>query len=222
MIKPEVIDKVREVASIVEVIGDFVQLKPSGQNFKGLSPFVEERKPSFFVSPSKNIFKCFKSEIGGDAVKFLMEKECYSFIEAIRYLAEKYNVDLEEEVKTKVVVEDKKLSELPSLLVALERLCVRVANHDPQKLSPEIEQIKKEVLFLKDQKFKLVHQLSKMSFSVFREALDKAVTDYKEGKKRYDEAEGDKRKQLSDSLNIKLNRTKEIRGLIAFKHLLEL
>ena len=221
MIKPEVIDKVREVANIVEVIGDFVQLKPSGQNFKGLSPFVEERKPSFFVSPSKNIFKCFKSEVGGDAVKFLMEKERYSFIEAIRYLAEKYNVDLEEEFKTEVIVQDKKLSQLPGLLVELERLSIQVETHNPEKLSTEIERVKKEMLFLKDQKFKLVHQLSKMSFSALREALNKVNEEYKKAKKSYDEAEGDKRKQLSSLLSVKLNRTKEIRGLIAFKHLLD-
>ena len=221
MIKPEVIDKVREVANIVEVIGDFVQLKPSGQNFKGLSPFVEERKPSFFVSPSKNIFKCFKSEVGGDAVKFLMEKERYSFIEAIRYLAEKYNVDLEEELKTEVIVQDKKLSQLPGLLVELERLSIQVETHNPEKLSTEIERVKKEMLFLKDQKFKLVHQLSKMSFSALREVLNKVNEEYKKAKKSYDEAEGDKRKQLSSLLSVKLNRTKEIRGLIAFKHLLD-
>lgn len=220
MIKPEVIDKVREVANIVEVIGEFVQLKPSGQNFKGLSPFVEERKPSFFVSPSKNIFKCFKSEVGGDAVKFLMEKERYSFIDAIRYLAAKYNVELEEELKKEVVVQEKKLSELPSVLVTLERMSALVENHNPDKLSSEIEEAKREILFLKDQKFKLVHQLAKTSFSVLRDNLDKVNTEYTEAKKSYDEAAYSNKHQFSSLLKIKLNRAKEIRGLIAFKHLL--
>jgi hypothetical protein len=220
MIKPEIIDRVREAANIVEVIGDFVQLKPAGQNFKGLSPFVEERKPSFFVSPSKNIFKCFKSEIGGDAVKFLMERERYSFIEAIRHLAEKYTIDLEEDIKTKVTSHDKKLSELPSLLIELERLSVLVSNHDTKKVSSKIEEIKKEILSLKDQRLKLVNQLSKIPFTVLREGLEKANTEHKKVRKLYDDAQAEKKKPLSHSLNIKRIRTKEIRALIAFKHLL--
>ncbi len=221
MIKPEVIDKVREAANIVEVVGDFVHLKPSGQNFKGLSPFVEELKPSFFVSPSKNIFKCFKSEIGGDAVKFLIEKERLTFIEAIRYLAEKYNIDLEEEVVTKVVIQDKKLMELPSLLVELEYLSNQLENHDSSKVSNEIEEVKRKILYLKDQKFKLVRQLSDTTFRFMREALEKANTEYKKVKKDYDEADLNQKKAIAKTLTVKLNRTKEIRGVIAFKHLLE-
>lgn len=221
MIKQEVIEKVKESANIVDVIGDFVHLKPSGQNFKGLSPFVEERKPSFFVSPSKNIFKCFKSEIGGDSVKFLMEKEHYSFIEAIRYLAQKYNIDLEEEVEVKKETKDKKLTELPGLLVELERLSSQVENHDTSKVSTEIETIKNEILYLKDQKFKLVQQLSKTSFSIFRDTLDKLTTGYKETKKMYDEADSSKKKDFVKTLNLKSAQIKEVRGLIVFKHLLE-
>jgi DNA primase len=221
MIKPEVIDKVREAANIVEVVGDFVHLKPSGQNFKGLSPFVEERKPSFFVSPSKNIFKCFKSDIGGDAVKFLIEKERFTFIEAIRYLAEKYNIDLEEEVVTKVVIQDKKLLELPSLLVELEYLSSQLENLDSSKVSNEIEEVKRKILYLKDQKFKLVRQLSDTTFLFMREALEKANSEYKKVKKDYDEADLNQKKAIAKTLTVKLNRTKEIRGVIAFKHLLE-
>ena len=221
MIKSEIIDKVREVANIVEVIEDFVELKPSGQNFKGLSPFVQERKPSFFVSPSKNIFKCFKSEVGGDAVKFLMEKEKLSFIDAIRYLASKYNVDLEEDVKTKTFEEDKKLSDLPSVLFEIERLSSQLAGHDSSKLSPEIEQVKTRLLYYKDQKFKLVKQLSTVSFEALRKGLNDADLEFRTVKKQYDEVANGDKKSLSETLTLKSNRMREIRGLIAFKHLLQ-
>ena len=221
MIKPEIIEKVKETANIVEVISDFVQLKQSGQNFKGLSPFVQENKPSFFVSPSKNIFKCFKSDIGGDAVKFLMKKENYSFIEAIRYLAEKYNIDLEEEVKKEKPKREKKLSELPALLLEIEKLSVQVEAHDTNRLSTEIEKAKKEILFLKDQKINLCHQLSKMPFSTLRVQLNKINTEFNTEKEKYDNADGTAKASLTASLNNKKKMISELRGLIAFKHLLD-
>ena len=71
-----------------EVIGEFVQLKKSGSNLKGLSPFNNEKTPSFMVSPAKQIFKCFSSGKGGNAVTFLMELEQMSYPEALRWLAE--------------------------------------------------------------------------------------------------------------------------------------
>ena len=73
MIDQATIDKIFSSADIVEVISDFVKLKQTGTNYKGLSPFTSEKTPSFFVSPSKGIFKCFSSGIGGNAVSFLME-----------------------------------------------------------------------------------------------------------------------------------------------------
>ena len=79
-----------------EVIGDFVQLKKSGSNFKGLSPFTDERSPSFMVSPVKQIWKDFSSGKGGNVVAFLMEHEHFSYPEAIKYLARKYNIEIEE------------------------------------------------------------------------------------------------------------------------------
>ncbi len=85
-----------DVTSIEEVIGDFVHLKKSGANYKALSPFTEEKTPSFMVSPSKQIFKCFSSGKGGSAVTFLMEHEKWTYPEALRYLAKKYNIPLEE------------------------------------------------------------------------------------------------------------------------------
>lgn len=96
MISKSTIDTVFEVSRVEEVIGDFVQLKRSGSNFKGLSPFTDERSPSFMVSPVKQIWKDFSSGKGGNAVAFLMEHEHFTYPEAIRYLAKKYNIEIEE------------------------------------------------------------------------------------------------------------------------------
>ena len=99
-ISKETIDKIMDTVRIEEVIGEFVNLKKSGQNYKGFSPFTEERNPSFFVSPSKNIFKCFSSNKGGSVVTFLMEHEHYTYPEALRYLAKKYGIEIEETEQT--------------------------------------------------------------------------------------------------------------------------
>jgi DNA primase len=96
LIARETIDKVFESARVEEVIGDFVQLKRAGSNFKGLSPFSDERSPSFMVSPVKQIWKDFSSGKGGNSVAFLMEHEHFTYPEAIRYLAKKYNIEIEE------------------------------------------------------------------------------------------------------------------------------
>jgi len=94
------IDQVFETARVEEVIGDFVQLKKSGSNFKGLSPFTDERTPSFMVSPVKQIWKDFSSGKGGNVVTFLMEHEHFTYPEAIKYLAKKYNIEIEETEQT--------------------------------------------------------------------------------------------------------------------------
>ncbi|WP_318309713.1 DNA primase [Flagellimonas crocea] len=96
MISKTTIDQVYETARLEEVIGDFVQLKKSGSNFKGLSPFTDERTPSFMVSPVKQIWKDFSSGKGGNVVAFLMEHEHFTYPEAIKYLAKKYNIEVEE------------------------------------------------------------------------------------------------------------------------------
>jgi DNA primase len=100
MISRETIDKVFETARVEEVIGDFVQLKKAGANYKGLSPFADEKTPSFMVSPVKQIWKDFSTGKGGNAVTFLMEHEHYSYPEAIRYLARKYQIEVEETVQS--------------------------------------------------------------------------------------------------------------------------
>jgi DNA primase len=93
-IPPHIIDEIMQTSRIEEVIGAFVNLKRAGSNLKGLSPFVDERTPSFMVSPAKQIFKCFSSGKGGTVVTFLMEKEHFSYPEALRWLADKYNIEL--------------------------------------------------------------------------------------------------------------------------------
>ena len=96
MISKSTIDNVFETARVEEVIGDFVQLKKSGSNLKGLSPFTDERSPSFMVSPVKQIWKDFSSGKGGNVVAFLMEHEHFNYPEAIKYLAKKYGIEIEE------------------------------------------------------------------------------------------------------------------------------
>lgn len=96
MISQNTIDTVFETARVEEVIGDFVNLKRAGSNFKGLSPFSDERSPSFMVSPVKGIWKDFSTGKGGNSVKFLMEHSQFTYPEAIRYLARKYNIEIEE------------------------------------------------------------------------------------------------------------------------------
>ncbi|WP_159019218.1 DNA primase [Algibacter sp. L3A6] len=96
MISPASIDLVFETARVEEVIGDFVNLKKAGSNFKGLSPFSDERSPSFVVSPVKQIWKDFSTGKGGTSVSFLMEHEHFTYPEAIKYLAKKYNIEIEE------------------------------------------------------------------------------------------------------------------------------
>ncbi|MBD1434529.1 DNA primase [Sphingobacterium sp. DN00404] len=96
MIKKETIEKVLDAARIEEVVGDFVDLKKRGTSLIGNCPFHNEKTPSFHVSVAKGIYKCFGCGAGGDALKFVMELEKYSYPEAIRYLADKYSIPVEE------------------------------------------------------------------------------------------------------------------------------
>jgi DNA primase len=96
MISKETIDRVFETARVEEVIGEYVNLKKAGSNFKGLSPFTDEKSPSFMVSPVKQIWKDFSTGKGGNAISFLMEHEHFSYPEAIKHLAKKYNIEIEE------------------------------------------------------------------------------------------------------------------------------
>lgn len=108
MISRSTIDQVYETARLEEVIGEYVTLKKSGANFKGLSPFTQERTPSFMVSPAKQIWKDFSSGKGGNVIAFLMEHEHFTYPEAIRYLAKKYNIEIEE---TEETLEEKQIKD---------------------------------------------------------------------------------------------------------------
>lgn len=112
MISRETIDKVMETARVEEVVGDFVDLKKRGSSLIGVCPFHEEKTPSFHVSVAKGIFKCFGCGVGGDALSFVMELEKFSYPEAIRYLANKYNIEIEETEQSpeQIAVQDKKES----------------------------------------------------------------------------------------------------------------
>ena len=96
MISPDSVEKVRDLADIVDVIGEFITLKKRGVNFLGLCPFHNEKTPSFTVSPNKGIYKCFGCGESGNAFKFIMEHEHLSFPDAVRYLAKKYQIEIED------------------------------------------------------------------------------------------------------------------------------
>ena len=116
MIHPASIQEVLEKCQIDDVVKDFVTLQRRGANYIGLCPFHNEKTPSFSVSPSKNIFKCFGCGKGGDSLHFVMELENLSFPDAIRYLAQKYKVELEETISTDVQKEEQKYLESLFLL----------------------------------------------------------------------------------------------------------
>ena len=97
MISQKTIDKIFSTIRVEEIIGEYVQLKRAGSNFKGLSPFHEEKTPSFVVSPSKQIWKDFSSGKGGTAITFLMEIEGFTYPEALRHAAKKYGIEIEED-----------------------------------------------------------------------------------------------------------------------------
>lgn len=119
MISEESIQRVKDSAIIQEVVGDFVKLKKVGSSYTGLCPFHTEKTPSFNVSPSKRIYKCFGCGKSGDSVSFLMEHEKLSYIDAIRRLAERFSVDIEEAKKKK---------EYTRPLARLEKLSTKTIN----------------------------------------------------------------------------------------------
>ena len=119
MIPPHIIDDIVQTARIEEVIGEFVQLKRAGSNLKGWSPFTDEKTPSFVVSPAKQIFKCFSTGKGGTVVSFLMEKEHYTYPEALRWLADRYGIQIPED-KPATAEELEAISERESLHIINE------------------------------------------------------------------------------------------------------
>ena len=99
-IPQQTIQEIKSRTDIIDVVGDFVSLKKVGSNYRALSPFTNEKTPSFYVSPSKEIYKCFSSGKGGDAISFVMEIEGINYIEALKYLAAKYGIEIVEEEQT--------------------------------------------------------------------------------------------------------------------------
>src|SRR6056297_1038382 len=118
MIDHNTIQKIIDTADIVDVVQDFVNLKKRGVNYLGLCPFHNEKTPSFTVSPSKGIYKCFGCGKGGNVVNFIMEHEHLSYPEALKYLAKKYHIEVEEKERT--AEEIKQHNERESLLVITE------------------------------------------------------------------------------------------------------
>lgn len=135
MISRDTIDKIFEAARIEEVVSDFVQLKKAGSSLKGLSPWANEKTPSFFVSPTKGIFKDFSSGKGGNAVSFLMELELMTYPEALRYLANKYQIEIEEKEMNPGEKEEVSLRESLALInqFALEFFENNLLNSDEGK-----------------------------------------------------------------------------------------
>src|SRR6056297_2720866 len=115
MIDRETIDRIVQTAEITEVVQDFVNLKKRGTNYLGLCPFHNEKTPSFTVSPSKGIFKCFGCGKGDNAIQFIMEHEHLSYPEALKFLANKYNIEIIEKELTAEEIEEKNVRD--SLLI---------------------------------------------------------------------------------------------------------
>ncbi|MDN3608021.1 DNA primase [Kaistella yonginensis] len=121
MISKQTIDKIFSAVRVEEIIGEYVQLKRAGSNFKGLSPFHDEKSPSFVVSPSKQIWKDFSSGKGGTAISFLMEIENFTYPEALRYAAKKYGIEIEED-KRELTEEQKQAQTDKELLYKIHEI----------------------------------------------------------------------------------------------------
>ena len=121
MIDRATVDKIMEATNIVDVVGEFVNLRKAGVNYKGLCPFHDDKTPSFMVSPARQICKCFSCGEGGNAVNFLMKHEQITYPEALRWLAKKYNI----EIKERELTDDEKReqSERESMFVVNEWAC---------------------------------------------------------------------------------------------------
>ncbi|MHB1921993.1 MAG: CHC2 zinc finger domain-containing protein, partial [Chitinophagaceae bacterium] len=111
MISQTSIQQILSRIDIVEIVGSFVRLKKRGSNYLGLCPFHNEKTPSFTVSPSKEIYKCFGCGKSGNTIGFLMDHEKYSYVESLRWLAQKYNVELEETEESPEARQKQQLSE---------------------------------------------------------------------------------------------------------------
>jgi len=201
LIPKETIEKIKEAMDVVEVIDDFVQLKKSGSSYKGFSPFKQEKTPSFFVSPAKQIFKDFSTGKGGDAITFLIEAEGMNYVEALRYLAGKYGIEIQEEEETQeqILAKTEKESLLIILNYAKEYYAKLLFEHQEGKaigLSYFKERGFQEAII---KKFELGYSLDvwdaftkeAIQKQYSEELLDKSgLTIFKEGGKKYDRFRG--------------------------------
>lgn len=121
MIDRETVDRILNTADIVEVISEFVTLRKAGSNWKALCPFHNEKTPSFMVSPTKGIFKCFSCGKAGNVAHFLMEHEQMTFPEALRWLAKKYHIEIHERELSAEDIQQNNLRE--SLLIVNKWAC---------------------------------------------------------------------------------------------------
>ena len=136
MIDRRTIDKIMDATDIVEVVSDFVTLRKSGVNYKGLCPFHDDTTPSFMVSPTKQICKCFSCGEGGTAINFLMKHEQITYPEALRWLAKKYNIEVEEKELTEE--EKKEQSDRESMFIVNEwamKYFQNVLKNDPDGIA---------------------------------------------------------------------------------------
>ena len=121
MIDRATIDKIMDATNIVDVVSEFVSLRKAGVNYKGLCPFHDDKTPSFMVSPSKQICHCFACGEGGNAINFLMKHEQITYPEALRWLAKKYNIEVEERELT--AEEQKEQGDRESMFIVNEWAC---------------------------------------------------------------------------------------------------
>src|SRR3954468_12745143 len=111
MITQHTIQQITNRIDIVEIVGEFVKLKKRGANYLGNCPFHNEKSPSFTVSPSKEIYKCFGCGKSGNAIGFIMEHEKYSYVEALKWIAARYNIEIEETVTSPEVKQQQQVAE---------------------------------------------------------------------------------------------------------------
>ncbi|MEM7296950.1 MAG: DNA primase [Bacteroidota bacterium] len=133
MIHPSTIEEIKNRIDIVEVVGDFVSLKRSGSSYKALSPFTNEKTPSFYVVPSKGIFKDFSSGKGGDAITFVMEVDGLSYVEALKYLAGKYGIEVKEEEQSDEALEAQNKRESLYIVLSYANKYFQEVLHDSEE-----------------------------------------------------------------------------------------
>ncbi|TKG90091.1 DNA primase [Puteibacter caeruleilacunae] len=133
MIDPGTVERIHDTAEIADVVQDFVTLKRRGVNYIGLCPFHNEKTPSFIVSPAKGIFKCFGCGKGGNSVNFIMEHEQLSYVEALRYLAKKYHIEIHEQEETQEQIEQRNERESMMIVSAYaQKYFTKILHNDDQ------------------------------------------------------------------------------------------